>query len=249
MSDRWLHGALAESQLGASRTFPRDVISDALRTLPVTAVFLSGLSTEAVRRWLSDRGIHHHVTEYDRLLRGCLVARAGAGVVFLDGSDSEEERRFTFAHEIAHFVLDYLLPRRRALNAFGDQILPVVDGQRAATKEEALSAVLDRVPLGVHVQLMNRSSVGVICTWEVEDAEQRADRLALELLAPAETVLLQLRGKVLSEDDGDQIDEIAASVAARFGIPSAAARTYTKMLLVLRRRIGSPTLKALGIER
>jgi Zn-dependent peptidase ImmA (M78 family) len=39
------------------------------------------------------------------------MARAGHGFISLDGSDADDERRFSLAHELAHFLLDYQDPR------------------------------------------------------------------------------------------------------------------------------------------
>jgi len=160
------------------------------------------------------------------------VANAGGGIVFLDLDDDDAERRFTLAHEVSHFVLDHHLPRLRALAAFGETILPVLDGQRPPTREEALSAALDHVSLGVHVHLMGRGPQGAICDWSVEDAEQRADRLALELLAPAcaaTQAVRQLLG-ARSDDPGKAPDQAAGILASRFGLPARIARSYFDLL-------------------
>src|SRR5438034_428281 len=200
--------------------------------LPVSVEPLLSLSAHAVRRWLGQRGIHHDVSEGDRALHGCLVARAGQGIVFLDAGDEEAERRFTLAHEIAHFILDHLLPRLRALKVLGERILPVLDGERPPTREEMLSAVLERVRLGVQVHLMSRGPDGAVCAWDVEESEQRADRLALELLAPAHLVTAGLQ-RVLgnAEDLTGRQERAVEHLAERFGLPTNVAGSYVRLLL------------------
>src|SRR5439155_10352473 len=165
--------------LRAGSSFPRDLIANTVMHLPVTVVQLRNLTSHSVSRWMQLRGITISVSGVDRVLHGCLIARAGQGVVFLDAGDSELERRFTFAHEISHFMLDHLLQRLRALRGLGERVLPVLDGERAPTPEEMLSAVLERVSLGVQIHLMDRAPDGAICSWEVEESEQQANRLAL----------------------------------------------------------------------
>ena len=232
MSRRWLDEALLATGLRAGSRFPRDLMADVLMRLPVTFETLPYLTVQTVRRWLQQRQIRHEVSPGDRSLHGCLVARAGQGIVFLDAHDEEPERRFTLAHEIAHFILDHILPRLRALKVFGARILPVLDGERPPTREEMLSAVLERVCLGVRVHLMNRGPTGVICTWGIEESEQRADRLALELLAPAHAATAGLR-QVLgrAENLNDQVTHAAGYLADRFGLPTAAAAFYVTLLL------------------
>jgi hypothetical protein len=215
--------------------------------LPVSIDILPDLSSRVVREWLSRRHIEHRVSDVDRPLHGCLVARAGQGIVFLDANDHEPERRFTLAHEIAHFILDHLLPRLRALKVFGSRILPVLDGKRAPSQEEILSAVFERVQLGVQVHLMNRGPKGAICTWDVEESEQRADRLALELLAPGHATVAELR-EVLGEADnlGARVGRAVDYVSERFGLPGDVAAKYVQLLLGGQRKPLSLTQQILG---
>lgn len=239
MSQVWLEDAISRSGLPAAREFPRDLLKDVSWGLSLAVTPLSVLSTQRVRDWLAQRGIHHPVSEQDRALHGCLVARWGHGFVFLDADDDENERRFTLAHEVSHFILDHLLPRLRALKVLGKRILPVLNGERAPSDGEALSAVLERVRLDVEVHLMSRDSHGAVCTWEVEESEQRADRLAFELLAPADIALAALR-------DGGAHDgrlpegKAVLAMATRFGLPTAAAGEYARVLLSRHQR--KPTL-------
>lgn len=237
MSRNWLEEALRMTGLRAEGQFPRDLMADVSIRLPVSVVLLPQLSAHAVRRWLKNRGILHQVAEADRALHGCLVARAGKAIVFINKDDDVAEARFTLAHEIAHFVLDHLLPRLRVINVFGEQIRPVLDGERAPTRDEMLSAVLKRVNLGLEIHLMSRGKDGAVCTWDVEESEQRADRLALELLAPAKLATYGLR-EMVRDADGER--RAAQYFEERFGLPADAATSYVRLLLRKQRRL--PTL-------
>lgn len=231
MSRGWLEDALRMTGLRTHGRFPRDLMTDVSMHLPVSVVPLPNLSAHAVRRWLEGRSIRHQVADADRALHGCLVARAGKAIVFIDVGDDEAEARFTLAHEIAHFILDHLLPRLRVLKAFGERIRPVLDGERAPTPEEMVSAVLDRVSLGLQVHLMSRGAGGAICAWDVEESEQRADRFALELLAPGQQVIAAVRGQFGEfEKLVDQQEEAAEYIAGRFGLPRDVAASYVRHL-------------------
>lgn len=247
MSRRWLEDALRTTGLQPGSRFPRDLMGDVVMQIPVSVEVLPSLSAHAVRQWLRQRGVHHAVSDADRALHGCLVARAGRGVMFLDAGDEEAERRFTLAHEIAHFILDHLLPRVRAIRVFGERILPVLDGARPPTREEMLSAVLERVQLGVQVHLMSRGPGGAVCAWDVEESEQRADRLALELLAPAQMATARLR-RLLgdAEDLSGQEDRAAEHLAGVFGLPSDVASSYVRLLVGGRRRRPSLSQEIFG---
>ena len=167
--------------------------------------------------------------ESDRRLRGALVAFADHGILFLDGADHEAEQRFTAAHEAAHFVLDYLLPRRRALALLGDGIRPVLDGERPPTCEERIDAALTACPLGLHVHLLDRRDP----TGRVALAEDRVDRLARELLAPADELDRRFDGCPPAEAD------LVAALIDDYGLPAAEAAAHARSWLAARRR---PTL-------
>ena len=227
MRARWLREALDVADLRLGSDFPRDLAAAIPVQLPVSIVELQRLSTGSVQSWLHDRGVPHDL-QGNRRLHGGLVAHAGAAIVFLDARDDQDERRFTLAHETAHVIHDHLVPRARALRALGDSIRPVLDGERKPSREEELSAVLAHVPLGVQVHLMARTQRGSIFTWEVEESERRADRLALELIAPHAVFSreLGLHGpRALSE---------------RFGLPPEVAESYAD--LVQRRTRRRPRL-------
>jgi hypothetical protein len=249
VSRRWLESALHAAGLRPTVRYPRDLAADVAMQLPVSIEVLPKLSSRAVREWLCRRAVKHRVSDVDRPLHGCLVARSGQGIIFLDADDHESDRRFTLAHEIAHFILDHLLPRLRALKVFGERILPVLDGKRPPSQEEILSAVLERVQLGVQVHLMNRGPHGAICTWDVEESEQRADRLALELLAPGFTTVAELR-QVLGDAEslGGQVTRAVDYVAERFGLPNDVAASYVQLLLGKRRKRLSLTEEIFGRE-
>nr|WP_226994387.1 ImmA/IrrE family metallo-endopeptidase [Myxococcus hansupus] len=170
-----------------------------------------------------------------------MVARAGSALLFHDTGDTEAEQRFTVAHEVAHFVLDHLLPRERALHHFGEGILPVLNGKRRANLDEKVSSVLGQVPLGVQIKLMDRNPTGHILSGAVAEAERRADRLALEILAPA-THARQLLQSVPA-------NEGAALLSRYFGLPEEKARGYLRTLRPHKRPQPFSIIQFLGEER
>ncbi|NMO17425.1 ImmA/IrrE family metallo-endopeptidase [Pyxidicoccus fallax] len=229
MTARWLEEAVEACGSTAPPQFPRNLATEIPRRLPVTVVPLPQLTADAVHVWLRRRGLNHQVAEGSRAFHGCMVARAGVGILFHDSREGVAEQRFTVAHEVAHFVLDHWLPRQRALRVFGEDIRPVLDSLRAPTPEEALTALFERVPLGVQVKLMDRGPSGLFSNGKVAESERRADLLAQELLAPSALVMPLVRE--VSEDEG------VSRVMFRFGLPGEVARTYVQML---RRRLRIP---------
>jgi hypothetical protein len=210
-------------QVGGPEPFPRNLRRSIACAFPLAIVEQPSLSTGVVREWLRRRHIAYPLRGADRLLRACLIARGDGGVVFLDGSDEAAERRFSLAHELAHFLRHYWQPRRRACERLGDQVLAVFDGRRAPDPLERVQALFAGVPLGFHAHLMGRDARQGRPAGEVSVAEEEADRLAYELLAPAEVVAARL-------GQGSR-DEAAAFLRESFGLPVTPANDYAELLL------------------
>lgn len=214
---------------GGRSTPPNDIAPLVSRTLPVSIVLLPTLSITTIERWLAARDVPYHFLCHNRALCGCLVAARGHGVIFADLNDPPAERRFTVAHEVAHFLLDYDALRRRALDLFGEAIRTAIDGEREMTPTERIDAVLSSTPLGVFFNLMARNTQGSVDHSSILRAENRADRLALELLAPANEVLARLPNTNLQQFERAQ--SISDLLVKEYGLPRTVARTYAVALL------------------
>jgi Zn-dependent peptidase ImmA (M78 family) len=203
---------------GREEPFPRTLRRSLTRALPLAVLTWPQLTLAQVCAWLQGNRVACPKFGADRRLRGCLFARAGKGFIFLDGSDPDEEQRFSLAHEVAHFLRDYWQPRQQAQELLGTSIVEVLDGQRAPTTAERWHALLAHSPLGWHVHLMQREEE----TPTVALAERQADLLACELLAPAEIV--QQRSACSQE-------ELTSVLVREFGLPVQPARLYSQWLL------------------
>ena len=203
-------------------TFPRELELDAVIRLPLALVELERLRTDGLREWLRERDVPITIRTAPRPLRAALVAFAGAGVVFLAADDDEAERRVSLAHEIGHYLADYLLPRQ-VIARTAPALLDVVDGLRPVTRDDDVAALLARVALGVHTHLLDRGTFGQYVTEETEQSEERATRIAWELLAPQAAVIAEV---------GELGNEFALVRVLQtvFGLPSEPARAYARYL-------------------
>jgi hypothetical protein len=209
-------------EAGAPEPFPRTLRGPILRSgLDLTVKELANLTVRAVQRHLAGLVGGWPPVAADRPLRACLFAGAGAGYIFLDAGDPAEEQVFSLAHELAHFLRDYWLPRRRAVAALGQAVLEVLDARRAPRPEERLHALLRGVPVGCHVHLMARGPGEL--PPPIAAAERDADRLAWELLAPGPDVLAQLPPRAGAA-------RAAVVLTEQFGLPPAVAAAYAETL-------------------
>lgn len=220
---------------GQPEKFPRALEAAVAWVLPLAVVRLPRLGLRELGDWLAERAIPFRVDVTDRRLRACVMAHGGCGVIFLDGSDAEEELRFSLAHEASHFVCDYLEPRTRAIARLGAAAREVLDGVRLPTPAERITGLLSGVELGGYTRLMERSPQGKVARFDVLYAEDRADRLALELLAPRATVLARLKARGVRLRDPVAADIAGDVLTIEFGLPRTAARHYGQALVMSER--------------
>lgn len=228
MHDARVHKIAADfwALVGSPRVFPCNIEEAILWALPVAVVKLPRLRVTSVRAWLSRCGLQAVVPARERELRACVVAARGRGIIFIDGSDPLDEQRMSLAHELAHFILDYLLPRRRAIQALGPSIVLVLDGDRPPTHAERLSAVLRDITLGVYHRLWLRGPEGLIRDAGMVAKEDMADALALELLAPRREVAARARSFLKKLQSGP----VSSLLQTDFGLPAAVADAYARVL-------------------
>lgn len=201
--------------------FPRDLTHVLPYALPVHQHIIPRLRLAGIDDWMARHGCAQRFDAEDRELCGCLVAYRGFGMIFVDGADSFNEQRFTLAHEIAHFLLDYYMPRAKAQAQLGPEILPVLDGDRAPTSDELIDAAIAHCPIGVHVHLLDRRDP----SGAIAGKESRADRLARELLAPDEELGARYAGHALDEP------AMAKDLEETYGFPPAEAAAFARSRL------------------
>jgi hypothetical protein len=211
---------------GQDEPFPRALEQSLAFALPVALVKLPRLTSRSAEQWARARGRDLNLATTNRPLHGCLTAASGFGIIFVDGTDPADEQRFTIAHEIGHFLADYLRPRRRALDRFGERFVDVLDGKRPPTLPEQVQSVIAGIAVGPYVNLMQRDLQGsdALELWSIEN---RADRIALALLAPPELVL----DRDLGDRYPQRLETLTRVLTSGFGLPPTPALRYAANLL------------------
>jgi hypothetical protein len=236
----WLRRAVARfwGEADEERVFPRSLHLHVLMNLPLAIIEIDGLTVGNLNQWLYRHRLPQFAGIADRPLRGCLVAYAGIGLLFVDRSDDPEQRRQTLAHEVAHFIVDYLLPREQVAQR-RPELLDVLDGEREPTDAERFDALLADLPVGFHTHLLERDIHGGHLSAVTTDIEDRADRLALELLAPVHRVLEEL------PTPGER--DIPQFLRERFGLPAGIAARYASYIERYYPRHPRTLLEAIGL--
>lgn len=218
--------------------FPRDLHLPILTNLPLAVVEIDGLTVQGLNQWLHQHHLPAVATAADRALRGCLLAYAEIGLLVVDRTDDPQQRRLTLAHEAAHFLVDYLTPREQVARR-RPEMLEVLDGGREPTSAERFDALLADVPTGFHTHLLERDASGGHLSGAATDVEDRAERLALELLAPVQRVLDDLT----AAKDPD----IPRLLQERYGLPVGVAARYANHIGRYRPRRPRTLLDAIGL--
>ncbi len=188
---------------------------------------IPNLRPNSANHWLMSRGREQRFEQDNRLLHGCFLGYREYGFVFVDANDSEVDQRFTIAHETGHFLLDHHIPRQRAVERFGPSIREVLDELRRPSIVESFKSVLTGIPIGQHVNLMERTS-GSASAIDLYASEHRADRIALALLAPPDLVLEDMR---LQGKNSITLDRTTELLAGKYGLPQTIARDYAALLI------------------
>lgn len=215
---------------GETEPFPRSLERSVALALPVALAKLPHLMLQGIERWLEQRGAAFSFNCRSRAVRGCLIAFGGQGLIFVDGADPDDERRFTIAHEVGHFIIDYWLVREEAILKFGEGIAEVFDGLRPPGVTERVHALLVGARLGVYTELMERDGEGGSAQAKIWDVEDRADRVALALLAPPDEVLSRVDTSATTFEERQAT--MVSTLREFFGLPKAVAYPYANSLLV-----------------
>jgi len=205
---------------GLDSTFPRELERALALKLPLALVKLPLLSMAVVRSWLERRRISVPFPSGQEDLCGCLVAYREHGIIFVCGADEAAEQRFTLAHEVAHFLRDYLWPRQQIVQKLGENMREVLDGLRPATSAERAAAILSSVRLGAHIHLLPRFGTDEEGDAVVMQIEERADALALELVAPHRRIGAFLQER--ASHTPSSLEDTCAALAAYFVLPAYA---------------------------
>lgn len=211
--------------VGEVEPFPRSLERPIALALPIAVIKMPRLALTGIENWLRLRHINYSFKCENRFVRGCLIAHGGKGFIFCDGSDSAEEIRFTLAHEVGHFLADYLFPRQKAVRKFGEEILNVFDGIRPATVTERVHSIFESTKIGVMSDLMDRQ-VGSELTLSIED---KADKIGFALLAPPQEAI---KGLEFSQRQySERVEMLSDRLTSVFGLPQNAVKMYAHSLL------------------
>ena len=217
--------------IGTRQSFPCDIRTAISLTQPLFIIDIPKLSISKIQSYLQSRGISLRLKTDSKNLYGFTLIRKDCGYIFVNGSDTECEKRFTLAHELAHYLLDYFLPRKKAVDNFGEHILEVIDGERKPTTEERIHSIISYTSLSLYVHILDRSEICGLDRMTIWKCEEEADLLALEILAPREYVLNDIATNLSTGGRNQNKLLIDKLLAEKYGLPDSIIPAYSSYLV------------------
>jgi Zn-dependent peptidase ImmA (M78 family) len=219
---------------------PYDISGAVNLILPIDIISLSELSLRRIEQWLKERSIFLNIEVDDRDLHGFILFFRGSGFIFINGTDHEDERRYTIAHEASHFILEYQQPRDKAIKKLGNQIKEVLDGYREPTPQERIDGLITAVNLQPFMHLLEKAGDGSFNSIKIFNSENDADDLALELLAPNSYIIKGIvtsKEKLPFEDFKERCFRI---LMKKYKLPESIAKQYSVRLAYV--ATGAPSI-------
>lgn len=193
--------------------------------LPVNIVRLNMLSVYKAAAWLAERSCTIQI-EQDCPLYGLLFIHRGQGFIFLNGTLSPSEQCYTLAHELGHYLLEFEHPRKKTITLLGNGMEEIFQGTRKPTVEEELTGIIKRTNVSPYVHLLEENHSTVEERFQVWAAEDRADAMAFELLAPFHAVDAELNIRRESWSFNRIKEELPDILARKFGLPASVTKQY-----------------------
>lgn len=210
-----------------------DILGAVETSLTIDLIQLQKLSLRKIQDWLDARKINIAIDAIDRDLHGALLIKAGSVCMFVEEAGDEIQQRFTIAHEVSHFLLDYQIPLERALLQFGAEIEEVLNGNQKATRSQLVTSMINGVNLEPYSFLIEKTGNGSFLSWSNFNAENEADYLALELLAPRTKVINEAIASATLLTYSQFKRKSQEILKDKYRIPSEVAHQYASELAYL----------------
>lgn len=199
---------------GLKSDYPRKIEEAVLRNFPISIVKIETLAYEPLKCWFEERELFNVLPTFSGNLLGAIFAFKGNALLFVEATLPSQELRYTIAHEVGHFLFDYHFKRKRVQETVGVNAEEILDGTRVASLGERVDAILLGVDLKPYYHLLAEQKCISISRGQIESAEDNADFLADELIAPEDVV-----NEMYKERGFESISDAAREIANVLDVP------------------------------
>lgn len=201
-----------------------------LLTEPIAVIKLNKLNLLEISKYFTARGNSISCPLDNKELYGFILSHNGYTYIFLNGTESVQEQRFTLAHEFAHYLSDYKLPRQSIIEKCGVSIIEALNNKRHFTTEEKLLALVQGYSLKAFTYLLDASATSAFERLHVWKAENKADELAMEILAPYTHILQDINRDSIVKSFSSLQQYLPKLLQVKYGFTINLARLYGKSL-------------------
>lgn len=199
---------------GLKMECPRPIEDAVIRNLPISIVKMKVLTYQSLSQWFAERNLVGILPHFSESLLGGIFAFKGNALLFVDAKLPSYEMRYTVAHEVGHFLFDYHYKRQKAKATVGDSAEEILDGTRRASLGERVDAILLGIDLKPYYHLLSDQNCISISRGQIETAEDNADFLADELIAPEDII-----NEMYNERGFESIAEASREIAGILDVP------------------------------
>jgi Zn-dependent peptidase ImmA (M78 family) len=211
--------------------WPCDIERAVTLLTPLNIITLSELNFHRITEWFNSRNISFEIEYTERILHGFISVHKNFGFIFLNGSDTENERRYTVAHEVSHYLVDYRIPRNKAIDTYGEKIIEVLDGYREPTIDERVQSVLGAISIKPYTHVLEVSAGGRFERYGNWLIEKDADALALELLAPYKIVQKDFSKHIKKDLEFEESKRILVKILRdKYDLPESISAEYASII-------------------
>ena len=210
---------------GGRPGLPADIGYAAMCAIEVYIEEVSDLTTVTAASCIEGVGIRIPDVVSERRIHGCLVVGRRGAAILVEKNDDAAQKRFTIAHECAHFILEVRMNQGRAENRLGPGFASILHGHREATPNERIAARLHGVSSDPLVHFMDRTATGDYGRWRIHEAECLADDLAVEILAPRAELIASL-SSLGPMGFSESLSAARRIAERRFGLTETTAEWY-----------------------
>ena len=238
------------AKAGLPQDPPYDIAKAAKLILPLQVIEIAGLDLEKIRQWLRHRNLVDTIDDIEagnRTVHGFILTQRGSGLIFVDSEDLEAEQRFTIAHEVSHFLIDHKIPRQKIISRFGDRLEKIMDGELPLKRSDELFALIKGADIHQRTRSIENDGDGSFRSWINFIAENEADGLALELLAPQQAVVSEILSGKKSLPHQVFTVRCRKLLEQRYGLPTHVAQQYAAELAYFVTN-GTSLLRKLGYK-
>lgn len=203
-----------------------DLAKDLVDSLGIWVENLEHLSFPIVQEWHRKKDFCFDGDYHDREIHGFLKVAGGAAVIFINASDSYAQRRFTLAHELAHFLIEQKWVSEWIRGSLGGAIEDKWSRGSDLDTEDRLLGVLKGIPLKSQEHLLDSTGESVLKRERISLAEWHADLLAFELLAPMDRLLEEARSAGHEATTAKSHDLLVS----KYLFPQQEAKVYARLI-------------------